>query len=246
VGSPLYFVLDDPLSSSRSRPGDVVHMHLRDPLLLNGSILAPAGTLATLTIVRTHHAASGDNDGSVQISLAPLALPKYGALPVRAINEYLTIDHTAGQLSTRDATDTVVDIFVPTYILWQALRKGHEYVLQPGTVFRALTAAAIDARDPQAIAIVGPQPLFTGGEAPHAAITESPFFTQAPMLPPPPKKGRRGAPTPSPSPSAAPSTTPGTPQPSLTAPPAVTLTPVPGVTPAFTAATPTPVSTGSH
>jgi hypothetical protein len=151
-------------------------MHLRDPLLLNGSILAPAGTLATLTIVRTHHAASGDNDGSVQISLAPLALPKYGALPVRAINEYLTIDHTAGQLSTRDATDTVVDIFVPTYILWQALRKGHEYVLQPGTVFRALTAAAIDARDPQAIAIVGPQPLFTGGEAPHAAITESPFF----------------------------------------------------------------------
>ena len=34
---------------------------------------------------------------------------------------------------------------------------------------------------------LGPvQVVFTGGEAPHSAITESPFFTQAPMLPPPP------------------------------------------------------------
>ena len=226
VGSPLYFVLDDPISSARSRPGDVVHMHLRDALVVNGVTLAPAGTPGSMTIVRTHHAASGDNDGSVQISLAPLALPQYGTLPIRAINEYLTIDHTAGQLSTRDATDTVVDIFVPTYVIWQALRKGHEYVLQPGTVFRALTGGALDARDPHSIAIQSPEPLFTGGEMPHAAITESPFFTPAPMLPGPPRKGRRGAPpSPSPSPS-----TPVAPSPpptsgaSVTAPPAVTLT----------------------
>jgi hypothetical protein len=206
VGSPLYFVLDDGLSSARSRPGDVVHMHLRDALVVNGDVIAPAGTPGTLTVVRTHHAASGDNDGSIQISLQPLTLAGNRSLPIRAINEYLTIEHTAGQLSTRDSTDTVVDIFIPTYVLWQALRKGHEYVLQPGAVLRTLTAAAVDARDPQAVAIESPQPLFTGGEVPHSTLTASPFFTPAPMAPGPPKR-RRGAPPPSPSPSPTPSAT---------------------------------------
>jgi hypothetical protein len=211
VGSPLYFVLDDGLSSARSRAGDVIHLHLRTDLIVNGTTVAPAGTPATMTVVRTHHAASGDNDGSVQISLQPLTLPKSGTLPLRAVNEYLTIDHTAGQLSTRDATDTVVDIFMPTYVLWQILRKGHEYVLQPGTVIRVLTAATIDARNPQAIAIVNPPPLLSGGDPPHASITESPFFTPAPLPPQQPRKGRRGpppSPSPSPSPSLVPSASP--------------------------------------
>jgi len=262
VGSPLYFVLDDGLSSARSRPGDVVHMHLRDALLLNGAVIAPAGSPATMTIVQTHHAASGDNDGSIQISLSPLVTPQYGALPIRAINEFLTIEHTAGELSTRDTTDTVIDIFEPTYIIWQALRKGHEYVLQPGTVLRALTAAAVDARDPGKIAIVNPQPLMTGGEVPHAAITESPFYTPVPMAPAPPRRGH-GAPPPTAAPS--PNGTGGVvPSPGaslapgpvmLTAPPAVTVTAPPGAPqtppPAVTLTPPpppaiTPVPTGPH
>ena len=230
VGSPLYFVLDDGLSSARSRAGDVVHLHLRDPLIVNGAIVAPAGSPATLTIVRTHHAASGDNDGSVQINLQPMALPTGGPLPLRAINEYLTIDHTAGQLSTRDATDTVIDIFMPTYVLWQIMRKGHEYVLQPGTVIRVLTAASVDARDPHAIVVVNPPPLLSGGDPPHASITESPFFTPAPLAPAQPRRGRHALPSPSPSPSPAPSAAAGT-------------VPAPTASPA---SAPTVAPTGTH
>ena len=183
IGSSLYFVLDDGFSSNRSHPGDVVRMHLRDPLVVNGVTLAPAGAPGTLTIVSTHHAGSGDEDGSVAINIQPLSLPGRGVLPIRALHEYLTIEHTAGQLATRDTTDTVTDIFIPGAMLFNALRKGHEYVLGPGAVLRALTAATVDATDPNDVAIVRPAPLMMIQDTPHSDYTPVPFYTPIPMAP---------------------------------------------------------------
>ncbi len=201
IGSPLLFVLDEGFSSNKSRKGDIVHMHLRDALIVNGVTLAPAGSPATLTIVNTHRAGSGDEDGSVAINIQPLALPGHGTLPVRAIHEYLTIEHTAGQLATRDATDQVTDIFIPYALIYNAFRKGHEYVLGPGTVLRALTNATVDASNPNAIAIVNPAPLVINEDAPHSDYTPAPFYTPAPIAPrrtPSPKPTNPPTPTPAP------------------------------------------------
>ena len=44
--SSLIFVLDDRISSDKSRTDDVVRTHLRDPIVLAGRTIAPAGTPA--------------------------------------------------------------------------------------------------------------------------------------------------------------------------------------------------------
>ena len=200
LGSPIDFVLDDTISSSKSQAGSIVHMHLKNDLIVNNVKLAPAGTPATLRILGAHRATAGDNDGSLQIAIPPLDLPDRGALPIRANHEYLTIDRTGGQLSTRSTTDTITDVFVPGAVLSNALRKGRDFVLPPGSVLRAQTAATVDAHDPQAIVVVLPRPMVMNLDAPHADFTPSPIYTPQPA--PPPKR----KPTPKPSPTAPPPT----------------------------------------
>jgi hypothetical protein len=202
LGSPIDFVLDEAMGSNKSKPGQTIHMHLRNALVLNGVTLAPADAPATLKVIGVHRAAAGDNDGSLQIVIQTLELPKFGDLPIHANHEYLTIEHTGGQLATRGATDTITDIFVPGAVLFNALRKGRDFVLPPGAILRAQTAATIDATDPKSIAIVVPHPTVLKHDSPHADFTPAPIYTP---VPPPPKKPKA---TPKPSPPPLPPTEP--------------------------------------
>ncbi len=218
-GSTLLLVLDDKIDSGSTKPGTVIHMHLRSPLVVNGASVAATGTPATLSIVTTRGAQSGDVDGAVQIHLDPIALPGRGeALPVRAYHEYLTIELTGGQQATRGTTDTIADIFVPYHVLYHAFRRGRQLVLPAGSVLRAQTGATIDASNPGAIVLTTPPPFTSSHDVPHADLTPPPYYTPAPARPRPLPKGKPTLP-PSPGPSTsdvpAPSAS-GTPAPSAT------------------------------
>ncbi len=216
-GSPIYFVLDDRISSSSTAPGTTIRMHLQSPLVVNGVALAPAGAPGTLEVVSTRKPASGDVPGAVQIHLDPLELPgRSHPLPLRAVHEYLTVELTAGQESTRATTDTIGDIFIPYHIIYHALRPGRQLVLPPGSILRAETAATIDARDRSKVVLATPLPFISTYDAPHSDITPAPFYTPAPTPPRPLPRGRPTlppTPSPSPSPSVAPSDSPGPPTP---------------------------------
>ncbi len=206
-GSPIEFVLDDKVNSGTTVPGTVVHMHLRSALVVNGVVLAPAGSPATFAIVTARKAHSGDEDGALQIHLDPLPLPGRPSLPIRAYHEYLTVDHTAGQLSTLSATDTVADIFIPGHFLYHAFRSGRQMVLPVGSVLRAETDATIDARNPGHVVFATPPPFVSNYDTPHADLTAPPFYTPAPERPRPLPKGRATLP-PTPAPTASPTLAP--------------------------------------
>jgi hypothetical protein len=207
AGAALEFVLDNPIDSKKTAAGTVVPIHLRKALIVNGTTLAPAGAPASLKVISTRPAVAPDVDGSVRISLEPLALPNRGSLPVRAIHEYITIELTAGQESTNSLTDAAKDIFIPGHVLYKNFRKGRELTLPSGSILRALTGATIDASNPAALVITTPPPFVLNTDEPYAAFTPIPLFTVAPPTPratasPKPK------PTPTLSPAPAPTATP--------------------------------------
>jgi hypothetical protein len=207
-GSTLLFVLDDKIDSGSTRPASVIHMHLKDSLIVAGSIVAPAGTPATLAIITTQGAQSGDVDGAVQIHLDPLALPGgTPPLPMRAYHEYLNIELTSGQQSTRSATDTVADIFVPYHVIYRIFRRGRQFVLPVGSVLRAQTAATIDASDPSHVVLSTPPPFLSNYDTPHAELTAPPLYTPAPTRPKPLPRGKPTLP-PTPPPTPEPTVTP--------------------------------------
>ena len=190
-GSPLLFVLDQGVNSGSTPIGTTVRMHLKAPLVVNGVTLAPAGTPATFTVVQTRKAQSGDVDGAVAVHLDPLALPgRNQTLPIRAFHEYLTRELTGGQQATRSTMDSTADVFVPYYVLYQALRKGHQMVLPPGALLRAETEATIDARNPNNIVLATPAPFTSNYDPPHSELTPAPFYTPAPVGGKPLPKGK--------------------------------------------------------
>lgn len=211
-GSTLLLVLEDKIDSGSTKPDTTIHLHLREPLVVNGVTVAAAGTPATLRVVSTRHAHSGDIDGAVQIHLDPIALSgRREALPIRAYHEYLTIELTAGQQATRNTTDTIGDIFVPYHSLYHAFRRGRQLVLPIGSVLRAQTGATIDASDPKAIVLSTPPPFESSYDVPHADLTPPPFYTPAPVRPKPLPKGKPTlppTPVPTETPSEPPSATP--------------------------------------
>jgi hypothetical protein len=219
-GSPISFVLLDSVNSGSTPPGTIVHMKLQAPLIVGGVTLAPAGAPATFTVVTTAKAQTGDVDGAIQIHVDPFTLPgRDEVLPIRAYHEYLTVDHTTGQLTTRAAADQTADVFVPYYIFYQAFRKGRQMVLPVGSVLRAETAATVDARNPRAIVIATPPPFTSSFDPPHADLTAAPFYTPAPGPPHPLPKGKPTLPprlpSPSPSPEASGADAGGSPAPAV-------------------------------
>jgi hypothetical protein len=201
-------VLLDAVNSGSTPPGTIVHMKLQSPLIVGGVTLAPAGAPATFTVVTTAKAQTGDVDGAIQIHVDPFTLPgRDEVLPIRAYHEYLTVEHTTGQLTTREAADQTADVFVPYYIFYQAFRKGRQMVLPVGSVLRAETDATVDARNPRAIVIATPPPFTSTFDPPHADLTAAPFYTPAPGPPHPLPKGKPTLPPrlPSPAPASAPS-----------------------------------------
>lgn len=203
-GSTLLLVLDDKIDSGSTRPASVIHMHLKDSLIVAGTVVAPAGTPATLAIITTQRAQTGDIDGAVQIHLDPIALAG-GAppLPMRAYHEYLNIELTSGQQSTRSTTDTVADIFIPYHVIYRVFRRGRQLVLPVGSVLRAQTAATIDASDPSHVVLSTPPPFVSNYDTPHAELTVPPLYTPAPTRAKPLPRGKPTLP-PTPAPSATP------------------------------------------
>lgn len=180
LDSSLLFVLEDRVNSRTSRPGDSIRMHLKEPLVLNGQTVAPAGTLGRFRIVTVTAAQSPDVEGSVDVFFDKVDLPHYGALPVRSTKTHWTNEMTAGRASTAGVTDTIKDIFVPYHALYRAFRKGSELDLRPGTVVRIRTAATIDASKSGAVSIVTPPPFQLNLDAPHSDYTPQPLATVAP------------------------------------------------------------------
>jgi hypothetical protein len=200
AGTNLNVVLDEEIDSRTASAGRLVKLHLEKALELGGITLAPAGAPGTLMIVGARKAVAPDRDGSLEIYLEPLPLPGHGNLPLRAVREYLTVEVTAGQASTNEATDLAKDIAIPGHAVYRAIRKGRDISLPAGSIVRARTDATIDATNPAAIAIVAPPPFVTNTDPIHSDFTPIPVFTFAPQLPKRPR--------PSSAPSAAPSSAP--------------------------------------
>lgn len=201
--SMLLFVLDDPISSKGSKAGEMVHAHLRSDIVVAGRVVAPAGTVAQIRIVDSSSADIGDVYGFVDIFFEPLVLPDGRTLPLRAPLARLTPNVSYGHASTVGTEDTVGDIFVPYYPIYQILRKGKNFVLGPGSVIPAKTEATLAAQPNGTIAIVTPHPLAVGTAPPNATFPVEPLAT--PFGPGEMPHSRRTPPSPSPAPSASPS-----------------------------------------
>ena len=159
--STLLFVLDDPISSKSSKAGEVVRAHLKSPIVVNGRTVAPAGAPGQIRIVDVSGSDIEDKYGFVDIFFEPLTLPDGRVLPLRAPAARLEPRITSGHESTVEAEDTVGGIFVPYYTLWQILRHGKNFVLQPGSEVPARTEATISGQPNGSIAITTPTPSAT-------------------------------------------------------------------------------------
>jgi hypothetical protein len=209
--STLVFVLDDPISSKASKTGHLVRVHLKDPLVVGGHVVAQAGTPAQVRIVDTSSADIADTYGFVDIFFEPLLLADGRSLPLRAPISRLEPHRSSGHESTVAAEDTVGDIFVPYYSFYQIFRQGKNFVLNPGSEIPARTEATLSLRPNGSIAIVTPRPLSAAGDVPNPSFPVMPMAT--------PIGGNYSAPhgadsrplapatTPSPSPSPSPSAT---------------------------------------
>jgi hypothetical protein len=218
--SNLLFVLDDPISSKASKAGQIVRAHLKDPIVLLGRTIAPAGAPATIRIVDTSSADILDTYGFVDIFFEPLHLPDGRLLPLRAPVARLAPHVTSGHQSTVAAEDTVGDIMVPYYSLWQIFRKGKNFVIGAGSILAAQTQATITELPSGTAAIVTPAPLAESTYVPKATFPVEP---EATPFGPGAMTGHHSKPLPKTTPSATPSTT--TPLPSTTALPSATASP---------------------
>lgn len=194
LDSTLLFVLDDPISSKASKTGQLIRVHLKSAIVVNGKSVAPAGAPATIRIVDVSAADLADTYGFVDIFFEPLTLPDGRQLPLRAPVGRLEPRVSAGHGSTVAAEDTVGDIFVPYYSLWQIFRHGKNFVLEAGSEVPARTDATISITPNGATAIVTPRPLAQSSEVPDATFPVVPLATPLPTAPPVP----RATPTPKP------------------------------------------------
>ncbi|HVR45171.1 MAG TPA: hypothetical protein VMT95_00815 [Candidatus Binatia bacterium] len=199
--STLLFVLDDPISSKGAKAGQMIRAHLKTALVVGSRTVAPAGAPEQIRIVDASPADIADTYGFVDIYYEPLALPDGRMLPLRAPVARLEPRVSSGHESTVGAEDTVGDIFVPYYPLWQIFRHGKNFVLLSGSELPARTEATISAQPSGSIGIVTPPPLLPGNETPNSAFPVLPMATpiggtpQAARLPTP-------SPKPSPTPTA--------------------------------------------
>lgn len=197
LDSSLFFVLDDTISS-RLKAGTTVRAHLRDPIVLNGKTIAPAGTPVQIEITQSNPAHMANEDGSVDIFFQSLLLPGGKGIPLTTPTAHIDPHMSVGQYNTRATVDTIGDIFVPGHYLYHMLRKGRDVTLGPGTLLRARTGASIMVAAGGAVVVATPQPFVTVKDTPH------PDFVPAPLITPP----GFHLPTPKPTPSVKPTSTP--------------------------------------
>jgi hypothetical protein len=178
--SSLIFVLDDPITSNGSKPNDIVRVHLKNALVVEGKTIAAAGAPAKIRVLDAESAKSGDVYGYVNIFFLPLQLADGRELPLRAPTAHLTVNTTAGHEATVATEDTIGDIFIPYHVLYHAFRKGRNFVLSPGSEIRARTQANLSVLADGSVAIGTPQPISVEVEAPHSTFPTHPFATPKP------------------------------------------------------------------
>jgi hypothetical protein len=201
LDSTLLFVLDDPISSKSSKTGQLIRVHLKNAIVVNGRSVAPAGAPAAIRIVDVSAADIADTYGFVDIFFEPLTLPDGRQVPLRSPVGRLEPHVTSGHGSTVAAEDTAGDIFVPYYSLWQIFRHGKNFVLEAGSEVPARTDATISVTPNGATAIVTPRPLAQSSEVPDATFPVQPLVTPLPPAP-------RVTPTPRATPAPEPTETP--------------------------------------
>ncbi len=131
LDSSVLFVLDDRIGSRVSQTGTEARAHLKDPLVLGGITVAPAGTPVRIKITDVHGAQAPDVDGSIDILFEPMRLANQTQLPLRTPTAHVTVHVTAGEASTAGVADTIKDIFIPYHYLYRLFRKGAELDLRP-------------------------------------------------------------------------------------------------------------------
>jgi hypothetical protein len=191
--STLLFVLDDPISSSASKAGQLVRAHLKNAIVVGGRVLAAAGAPAQIRILDASRADIMDVYGFVDIYFEPLTLADRRSLPLRAPVARLAPRVSSGHESTVAAEDTVGDIVVPYYAFYQILRKGKNFVMGAGSEIPARTAATLTAQPNGTIAIVTPHPPANSAEVPNPTFPVIPvatpvgahFETKPPSMPSP-------------------------------------------------------------
>ncbi len=199
-GSEALFVLDDPISSSANKAGDVIRMHLKSALRVDGRIVAPAGAPDVVHVVDTSAAQMLDRYGFVDIYVDPLRLPDGREIPLGVATTRLSPRDTAGHESTVAIEDTIEDVVIPYAALFQIARHGRNFVVGAGAELKTRLLATLSAT-PTGVAIETPQPFAVNLETPNAAFQALPLAQPLPHAPPPPTVAPPTvAPTPSPSP----------------------------------------------
>ena len=228
--SNLTFLIDDSISSKGSKRGQVIGVRLKDPLVVGGRTIAPAGTPAKLRIVDVSPADIGDVYGFVDIFFEPLQLPDGRTVPLRAPIARLAPHDSAGHESTVELEDTIEDEVIPYHFLYHIFRKGKNFVLGPGSQIPARTEATITALPNGTVAIETPRPMRPELQVPKSTFPSQPFAT--PLGNGANQNGPyRSRPYHSPSPSPSPS---GSPSASTSPPPSGAPSPSPSPSPAGT------------
>jgi hypothetical protein len=196
IDSSIFLVLDGTITS-RGQSGTVVKAHLRDPIVIDGTTVAPAHSPVEIDVINVSRALMGNVDGWVQVALRPLHLADGQTLPIHLPRSHIDRYVSVEQANRQSTTDTVGDIFIPYHILYHALRKGSDITLRPGTVMRARTEAAVTVHQ-KAVVITTPPPLPTSNEAPYSVFSPTPIFTPRGFIPPTPKPSPKPTATPTP------------------------------------------------
>ncbi len=179
--SPLVFVLDGSISSNGSKAGDRIPIHLKDPIVLDGRTVAPAGTPGTVRILGANSAQMGDVYGYIDVYFEPIVLADGARLPLRSPTTRLSVRVTAGHASTVGIEDNVEDAVIPFHYIYHVFRKGQNFELGSGAQLQARTQAIVEIA-PNGTAVVStPAPIPIGVHVPHASFSSSPLATPASM-----------------------------------------------------------------
>jgi hypothetical protein len=196
--SSLLFVLDDSISSSGSKAGDMVRVHLKDAITVGGTLVAPAGAPSRIRILSAQGAKAGDVYGYVDIYFMPLVLSDGKQIPLRTPTSHLTVNVSAGHEATVNTEDTVGDIMIPYHMLFRIFRKGRNVTLGAGAIVRARTIATLSVNAAGAISVQTPSPMALPKSTPASYYPTMPFATVPPIVLPNAKPTPYVVPSPTP------------------------------------------------
>ncbi len=139
-GTEVRIRIDDRIGSKLSHPGDVFHISLAAPIVVDGSALVPAGTKGSGQVV--HAAKAGFGGAAGELILAARFLDFEGRhIDLRSLRFGRTGDDNTAEAIAIGATIGVLGLLV----------KGGNLTVEPGTVANAKIARDTEFR------ISGPQ-----------------------------------------------------------------------------------------